>query len=80
MERQPVKSSNVESVGYNAEENILEIKFRNGGIYQYAGVQPEMYANLLEAESVGRFISHVVRGGRKGVKIEGDQGEERYGQ
>jgi hypothetical protein len=70
MERYPVKSSNVESVGYDAEEKVLEIKFCNGGIYQYGGVQPEMYADLLTAESVGRFVSQVVRPGRRGLKIE----------
>jgi hypothetical protein len=70
MKRQPVKSTNVEAVGYNAEEKILEVAFRNGGIYQYAGVQPEMYADLLEAESIGRFVSQVVRSGRKGLRIE----------
>lgn len=70
MERHPVKSSNVESAGYDAEEKVLEIKFRNGGIYQYGGVQPEMYAELLAAESVGRFVSQEVRPGRRGLRIE----------
>ena len=70
MERQPVKSTNVESVGYNDEEKVLEVKFRSGGVYQYAGVQPEMYADLLNAESIGRFVSQVVRAGRKGLRIE----------
>ena len=70
MERQPVKSSNVESVGYDPEEKVLEVCFRSGGVYQYAGVQPEMYADLLVAKSVGRFVSKVVRAGRKGIRIE----------
>ena len=74
MERQPVKSTNVESVGYDKEEKVLEVKFKSGGVYQYAGVQPEMYADLLKAESVGRFVSQVVRSGRRGLKIE-EEGE-----
>ena len=69
MERQPVKSSNVKSVGYDAEEKVLEVEFKSGGVYQYAGVQPEMYADLLKAESVGRFVSQVVRAGRRGLRI-----------
>lgn len=70
MERQPVKSTNVKSVGYDAVEKVLEVEFKSGGVYQYAGVQPEMYADLLAAESIGRFISQVVRSGRKGLRIE----------
>ena len=32
-----------------------------------------MYADLLAAESVGRFVSQVVRSGRKGLKIEEEE-------
>jgi hypothetical protein len=70
MERHLVKSSNVESVGYDSEEKMLEVKFKSGGVYQYAGVQPEMYGDLLKAESIGRYVSQVVRAGRRGLKIE----------
>ncbi len=75
MEMQPVKSSNVSAVGYDEENKTLTVEFRSGGIYQYAGVPPEMYADLLEADSVGRFVSQVVRAGRKGLKIEEEKGE-----
>ena len=70
MKMQSVKSSNVRAVGYDGETKTLQVEFKSGGIYQYAGVQPEMYADLLEAESVGRFVSQVVRSGRKGLRIE----------
>lgn len=70
MERLPVKSTNVKAVGYDAETKTLQVEFKSGGIYQYAGVQPEMYADLLEADSVGRFVSQVVRAERKGIRIE----------
>jgi hypothetical protein len=70
MKRIPVKSTNVKSVGYDLETKTLQVEFKSGGIYQYAGVQPEMYADLLKAESVGRFVSQVVRAGRRGLRIE----------
>lgn len=76
MEMQPVKSSNVKAVGYDEENKTLQVEFRSGGIYQYPGVQPEMYADLLAAESVGRFVSKVVRAGRKGLRIEEEKGGE----
>lgn len=74
MKRQPVKSRNVKSVGYDAEEKVLEVEFKSGGVYQYAGVQPGMYIDLLASESVGRFVSHVVRAGRRGLRIEEEPG------
>ena len=80
MEMQSVESSNVKSVGYDAEQKILVVAFQNGGVYQYAGVQPKMYADLLEAESIGRFVSQVIRVGRKGLKIEGGEGTSHGGE
>ena len=76
MERQPVKSSNVKAVGYDEVKKVLEVEFKSGGIYQYAGVQPEMYTDLLAAESIGRFVSQVVRAGRRGLRIEEEKGED----
>jgi len=38
MKRQPVESSNLASVGYDAARQILEIEFNHGGIYQYYDV------------------------------------------
>ena len=75
MKMQLVKSSNVRAVGYDLETKTLQVEFMSGGIYQYAGVPPEMYTDLLSAESVGRYVSQVLRLGRKGLRIE----EERVG-
>ena len=74
MERLPVKSRNVKSVGYDPEEKVLEVQFISGGIYQYAGLQPGMFADLLAAESIGRFVSQVVRAGRRGLRIQEKNG------
>ena len=70
MEKKPVQSTNVKSVGYDAVEKVLEVEFKSGGVYQYTGVQAEMYADLMKAESVGRFIAQVVRAGRRGLRID----------
>jgi len=74
MLRLPVVSSNVKAIGYDPEEKTLEVEFLNGGIYQYGGIQQELYDELLAAKSVGRFIAQTIRPGRKAKKIE-TQGE-----
>ncbi len=35
MDRTPVSSSNLASVGYDSESMVLEIEFLNGSVYQY---------------------------------------------
>ena len=60
MNRQPVTSSNLKSVGYDRANRILEIEFQNGRVYRYHGVPPEEYEELLRAPSLGRyFISNI---------------------
>ncbi|WP_457174099.1 KTSC domain-containing protein [Pantoea agglomerans] len=56
MNRQPVSSSNLHSVGYDASVSILEIAFHNGGIYQYTGVPASIHQGLLSAPSKGQYF------------------------
>ena len=71
MDRTPVKSSNVDSVGYDPETSTLEIQFKSGGVYQYAGVDPDTHQSLMGAESIGRFVNqNIVKGGFKFNKVD----------
>lgn len=58
MDRQPVQSSNVKSVGY--EDGVLEVEFK-GGLYRYSEVPRSLFDELLDAESVGKFINDRVK-------------------
>ena len=58
MDRTAVVSSNVASAGYDPEQRILEVEFRGGSVYQYAGVPVEVYQEMCDpAVSVGRFLA-----------------------
>lgn len=57
MHRTAVQSSNVKSVGFDREQQLMEVEFHSGGIYQYADVKPGEYAALLAAESKGRYLN-----------------------
>ena len=46
MKRQSVKSPNHASVGYDAENEILEIEFNHGGVYQYFVVPEKIFEEL----------------------------------
>ncbi len=54
MERQKVESSNILEIGYSG--GILEVKFKNGGIYHYMDVPRTVYDRLMQAESKGSFL------------------------
>jgi len=61
MDREPVDSSNIESIGYDAAECILEVEFKGGSVYRYKGVPQELYAELCEAGSAGSFIHRLIK-------------------
>lgn len=72
MNRTPVKSSNIKSVGYDASTQTLEVEF-GSGVYQYQGVPPETHAKLMSAESAGKFVGAEIRGKFNARRVEGDQ-------
>lgn len=56
MQRQAVESTNIKSVGYDPEDEVLEIEFHSGGVYQYLGVPPAVYEGMLAARYFGEFV------------------------
>jgi hypothetical protein len=61
MEREPVQSSNLATVGYDPQTEILEIEFQNGMIYQYFNVSPGVYDEFRTASSLGRYFNAMIR-------------------
>jgi len=61
MERAPVKSSSVLSVGYDAVAAELEIEFHNGRVYRYLEVPVAAYRLLLRAPSIGEYVNTVIK-------------------
>jgi hypothetical protein len=77
MERQPIKSSQIRSVGYDAGKSILEIEFVNNVVYRYFDVLPETHQALLEAQSPGRYFGMQIRGKFKTEKVEPEDAGEK---
>jgi len=70
MKRERVDSSNLASVGYDAENKILEIEFNHGGVYQYLDVPEGEYEGLMNASSHGTYFDrNIKKGGYSYKKI-----------
>jgi hypothetical protein len=61
MKRQSVESSNLASIGYDAENEILEVEFNHGGIYQYFDVPEKVYDELMNADSHGQYFDRNIK-------------------
>lgn len=70
MNRTPVKSSNIRSVGYDAAAKRLAVEFSSGTVYHYEDVPPEAHAALMSADSIGKHFGTAIRGKFHGIKQE----------
>ena len=65
-----VQSGNVAESGYSPAQQVMEVKFKNGGRYRYKGVPQAIYDAYLVAPSKGSFVSSHLRGKFECVKYE----------
>lgn len=63
MDRTYVSSSNIESIGYDPMQMILEVEFLNGSIYQYYDVPEALYEGIMAAESHGKYLNEFIKKG-----------------
>lgn len=61
MKRDPVSSSNIVSVGYDAPSETLEIEFMSGAVYQYYNVPQSIYDAFIAASSAGQFFAYQIK-------------------
>lgn len=60
MKRVPVNSTNILSIGYEEEAQMLEIEFNTKRIYRFSNVPPHVYASLMRSSSHGKyFLTHI---------------------
>jgi hypothetical protein len=63
MDRAPVTSTQLASIGYDPATFTLEVEFRKGGVYQYICVSTETHQQLMTAQYIGTFFNTVIREG-----------------
>ena len=61
MNREPVASSNIASIGYDEPSQTLEVEFTTGGIYQYYNVTQAICDQLMQAGSKGQFLAYQIK-------------------
>lgn len=61
MDRDLVSSSNILSAGYDEVNEILEIEFRDGAVYQYYNVSKAVYDQFITSSSKGKFLAYQIK-------------------
>jgi hypothetical protein len=61
MNRTPVSSSNIRSIGYDQSLAILEVEFISNDVYQYFNVPEHLYQQFFQTSSHGQFLNDNIR-------------------
>lgn len=69
MERTPVSSSDIASIGYDEDNQILEVEFNSGSVYQYSGVPSSEYDGIMNADSKGKYLHANIKNRYPFVKL-----------
>ncbi len=69
MDRTPVVSTAIESVGYDPESETLEIEFTSGGVYRYEGVPSEVFEEFMNSDSFGSYFQQNIKGAYPEQKV-----------
>lgn len=69
MNRTPVNSSNVLSIGYDNGTATLEVEFSSGSVYEYFDVPQSVYEQLMASASVGSALNDLVKGNFRYARI-----------
>ena len=62
FDMQPVSSSNLAAVGFNAETGTGRVEFTSGAIYDYEGCTQEEADQIIHAPSAGSMFNALWRG------------------
>lgn len=62
MQRQPVNSSDIASIGYDVATETLEIEFKATGIYRYFSVPRNVHEEFARTPSPGKYFLQHIKG------------------
>ena len=65
----PIQSTAIAAIGYSKRRHILEIEFVNGAVYRYLDITPEVYRELMIADSKTRYYDFNIRGSYASIRI-----------
>ena len=61
VEMKYVSSSNIQTIGYDEEEQTLVVKFTSGSIYHYFNVPENIYIDMMCTTSFGGFLNDNIK-------------------
>ena len=61
MERQNVDSSMIRSIGYDFDNQVLEVEFNTGAVWQYYDFPEHLWYEFESSDSKGKFFHREIK-------------------
>lgn len=69
MIMQQVRSSKIQSVGYNNSAMILRVTFFKDGVFEYYGVPERIVKEFLDSDSLGTYFKRFIKDRYRFVRL-----------
>jgi len=69
MDMEDGNSSNIGQFGHDEKSEILQVEFKNGGVYQYFDVPRHVYDGMVSSDSRGQFLHANIKGEYRYSKV-----------
>jgi hypothetical protein len=69
VNRTPVNSSVLVSVGYDDHSFVLETELTSGAVYQYLDVPESVFLELMSANSLGKYYNKNIRNSYRYIEL-----------
>lgn len=57
-----VESTNVKTIGYEADSQKLEVEYLSGQKYEYSNVPQKVFDGFITAVSKGKYLNQIIKG------------------
>lgn len=66
----PCASPMANGIGYDSENELLQIEFNNGAVYQYSHIDEHTWEDLYTSDAVGRYFNQNIKGRYQSQRID----------
>ena len=66
----PVASTMASAIGYDSENEVLQIEFNSGAVYQYSDIDEHTWEDLHSSDAVGRYYNQYIKGKYQSQRID----------
>lgn len=66
----PVASTMASAIGYDSDNEVLQIEFNSGAVYQYSDIDEDTWEDLNSSNAVGRYYNQYIKGKYQSQRID----------